>query len=67
MTTRLGFRPRPVDVNKELSIVRDESQLDTEDAFGAKDGGHHGSDNKDQVLFPVIVLLVVVRAEYVYR
>lgn len=52
MTTRLGFRPRPVDLNKELSIVRDESQLDSEEAFGSKDGSHHGADNKDQVLSP---------------
>jgi hypothetical protein len=57
MTTRLGFRPRPVDQNKELSIVRDESQLDTEDAFGSKDSGHLGSDSKEQVLLPVISLL----------
>jgi hypothetical protein len=32
MTTRLGFRTRPVDVNKELSIVLTEENLDTEDS-----------------------------------
>jgi hypothetical protein len=57
MTTRLCFRPRPVDQNRELSIVRDESQLDTEDTFGSKDGGLLAPDHKDQVHLPVIFLL----------
>ena len=47
MTTRLGFRPRPVDVNKELFIVRDESELDIED--GNKEAILH--QEKEQVLF----------------
>jgi hypothetical protein len=31
MATRSGFRNRPLDVNRELTIVLDEVQLDTED------------------------------------
>ena len=32
MSTRLGFRPRPVDPGRQLNIVRDENELDNEDA-----------------------------------
>jgi hypothetical protein len=32
MATRLGFRTRPVDVNRELKIVLDEVDLDTEES-----------------------------------
>lgn len=32
MATRLSFRPRPVDINKQLNIVRDLSELDTNPA-----------------------------------
>jgi hypothetical protein len=32
MSTRSGFRNRPLDVNRELTIVLDEVQLDTEES-----------------------------------
>lgn len=35
MATRSGFRPRPLDVNKPLNIVRDVSELDAADGVGA--------------------------------
>jgi len=47
MTTRLGFRPRPVDVNKELAIVRDEAELDNDDSL--RDPSHAGHESKDHV------------------
>lgn len=47
MTTRLGFRPRPVDVNKELAIVRDEAELDNDDAL--REANHAGHETKEQV------------------
>eukprot|EP00892_Ulva_mutabilis_P004363 jgi/Ulvmu1/2299/UM013_0146.1 len=47
MTTRLGFRPRPVDVNKELAIVRDEAELDHDDSL--RDSSHAGHDSKEHV------------------
>ncbi|GBF97060.1 hypothetical protein Rsub_09533 [Raphidocelis subcapitata] len=36
MGTRTSFRPRPVDANKPLLIVRDLSELDTQDGNGEK-------------------------------
>ncbi|KAK9817316.1 hypothetical protein WJX72_012553 [[Myrmecia] bisecta] len=40
MTTRLGFRPRPLDINKQLPIVRDLQELDSNDAASARDITH---------------------------
>ncbi len=37
MATRTSFRPRPVDVNKQLTIVRDLSELDTTDGLLPKE------------------------------
>ncbi len=38
MATRAAIRPRPLDINKQLSIVKDVSELDSNDAH-AQDGG----------------------------
>jgi hypothetical protein len=50
MTTRLGFRPRPLDHNRELLIVRDEAELDREDA--QREQGANGHDCQEKVCKP---------------
>lgn len=39
MATRAAIRPRPLDINKQLLIVKDVSELD-EQTQGAENGGH---------------------------
>lgn len=36
MGTRTSFRPRPVDINKPLPIVRDLSELDAQDGVNGE-------------------------------
>ncbi len=40
MATRLSFRPRPLDLNKPLTIVRDINELDTTDGLVNRDITH---------------------------
>jgi len=45
MSTRQGFRPRAVDANRQLAIVRDESLLDKDESGkDIVDGHGHGAD-----------------------
>ncbi|KAK9867296.1 hypothetical protein WJX84_005761 [Apatococcus fuscideae] len=48
MATRLSFRPRPLDLNKPLTIVRDINELDTTDGLVTRDITHqHEALDKD--------------------
>jgi hypothetical protein len=43
MSTRAAIRPRPLDINKPLLIVRELSELDPDaQQLGAETGGHGG-------------------------
>lgn len=46
MTTRLSFRPRQVDINRPMTIVRDPKDLDTGDCFASR-GVTHGHEALD--------------------
>lgn len=46
--TRLSFRPRPLDINKQLEIVRDSKDLDSQDGVVSRDITHsHEALDKD--------------------
>ena len=48
MSTRLSFRPRPLDLNKPLTIVRDINELDAADGLVSRDITHqHEALDKD--------------------
>ena len=48
MATRLSFRPRPLDLNKPLTIVRDINELDPTDVLVNRDITHqHEALDKD--------------------
>ena len=58
MATRLSFRPRPLDLNKPLTIVRDINELDTTDGLVSRDITHqHEALDKDneEVYIPVAI------------
>ena len=46
MTTRTSFRPRQVDINRLLPLVRDLADLDTGDSFASR-GVTHGHEALD--------------------
>lgn len=50
MGTRLSFRPRPLDIFKQLSIVRDLDELDSQD--GLKDGAEPDKHEPEQAPKP---------------
>ena len=41
MTTRTSFRPRPLDITKQLAIVRDLEDLDSADGLVSRDVTHN--------------------------
>lgn len=41
MTSRVSFRPRPLDVNKPLCVVKDLAELDSSDAIVSRDVTHN--------------------------
>ncbi len=40
MSTRLSFRPRPLDINRPLAIVRELKDLDSTDGLVSRDITH---------------------------
>lgn len=41
MASRVSFRPRPLDVNKPLCVVKDLAELDSSDALVSRDVTHN--------------------------
>jgi len=55
MTTRTSFRPRQVDINRLLPVVRELKDLDTGDSFASRGvtHGHEGLDEENERILTV--------------
>ena len=53
-STRLSFRPRPLDLNKQLDIVRDSKDLDNQDGNVSREitHNHEGLDAENEAVMP---------------
>jgi hypothetical protein len=56
MSTRAAIRPRPLDINKQLLIVKDVSELDSSDALAIT---AEASNHFSEVCLAVVVMYFI--------